>query len=116
MRLTKKRGDILKVLQNSNEALSAAAVHKALSDIDLVTIYRNLDLFVKEGLVKRFHFKDEALFEYQENPHHHAICTECDKVFHFDVSESSLSKLIRSEEFVPDVVDITVRGKCSKHA
>lgn len=113
IRLTKKRQQILSVLQSSEEALSASGIHEALPDIDLVTIYRNLDLFTEEGLVKRLQFSDEALYEYQATPHHHAICDDCQKMIHFAVPEKELKKLIQLKGFTIEDIDITVKGKCA---
>lgn len=111
--LTNKRKKILVVLKNADGALSAAAVHKLLPDIDLVTIYRNLDMFTKEKLIKRVSLgTGEALYEYQPEPHHHAICTDCERVIHFKAPDKKIIKLLGLEKFDIDELEVTVRGKC----
>lgn len=112
IRLTEKRKQILKVLECAKEPLSATAVSHKLPDIDLVTIYRNLDLFVQEGFIKKLQFSEEALYEYQKQPHHHAICTDCKKMIHFSVSEADLMKVINLKGFSISNIDITVKGNC----
>jgi Fur family transcriptional regulator, peroxide stress response regulator len=115
IRLTKKRQQILSLLQAHSGALSAAEVHQQLPDIDLVTIYRNLDLFTKEKLIKRVHLStDEAQYEYQTQPHHHAICTDCHKVIHFVAPDEKLKRLLGLEKFDVDEIEVTVRGTCKK--
>jgi len=115
LRLTTKRQAILDVLQATHGALSAAELHEKLPNLDLVTIYRNLDLFVKEKLVKRVQLDtSEARFEYQREPHHHALCTDCHKVIHFKALDEAIIKLLGLEGFAVDDLEITVRGTCIK--
>lgn len=109
-----KRDKILKVLKKAKGALSAADVHKKIPEIDLTTIYRNLEMFVTDGLVKKLSWgKNEAVYEYQEEDHHHAICTNCDKVIHFDAPDQEIIRLLQINGFAPDSLEITVRGKCN---
>jgi Fur family ferric uptake transcriptional regulator len=113
-RITKKRQAILDVLQESDEALSAAEVHAKLSTIDLATVYRNLEYFTKEKVIKKLMFGGhEARFEYQDEPHHHAICSECERVIHFMAPEEKLIKLLGIEDFQVDEIEVTVRGICN---
>ncbi len=115
IRLTTKRKQILDVLKGCHGTLSAADIHKQLPEIDLVTVYRNLDLFVKEGLIKRVHLgSDEAQYEFQNEPHHHAVCVDCDKVIHFTASEEKIKKALGLENFHVGEIEVTVRGNCGK--
>lgn len=115
IKLTKKRQCILDVLKRTHSTLSASNIHHHLPDIDLVTIYRNLDLFTKEKLIKQFHLgTGEARYEYQREPHHHAVCTECEKVIHFTAPDAKIKKLLGLENFTVDEIEVTVRGIC-KH-
>jgi Fe2+ or Zn2+ uptake regulation protein len=83
-RHSKKRDQILATLKEARTALSAASIHALLPEIDKVTIYRNLDLFVSEGFLKTLNFGGtETLYEYQHHPHHHAVCTDYDRVIPF---------------------------------
>ncbi|MCB9818571.1 transcriptional repressor [Candidatus Nomurabacteria bacterium] len=110
-----KREKVLNVLKDAHCALSAADIHRKIPEIDLTTIYRNLELFVSDGLIKKLDLdKDEAMYEYKEGNHHHAICTDCNKVIHFNVSDLEIMKLIKVPNFTPESLELTVRGKC-KH-
>lgn len=113
IKLTEKRKQILRTLKTHKGALSAAALHEKLPDMDLVTIYRNLDIFTREKLIKRISLStDEALYEYQKEPHHHAVCTDCEKVIHFKAPDSKIIKLLGLEDFDIGELEVTVRGKC----
>ncbi len=95
--------------------MSAGEIHKKVPDIDLVTVYRNLDLFVKEKMVVKVHLKDdEVQYEYQEKPHHHAVCGKCKKVIHFDVSDDKIKKILGLNNFDVEEIDLVVKGKCQK--
>jgi Fur family peroxide stress response transcriptional regulator len=113
--MTEKRQRLLAKLQEDNGALSAADIHAKLSDIDLVTIYRNLELFTKEKLIKQFHLGNgEARYEYQAMPHHHAVCSECERILHFTAPDTKIKRLLQIEDFAVDEIEVIVRGKC-KH-
>ena len=113
-RHSKKREQILAVLQSAATALSAAAVHERLPAIDQATIYRNLDLFVQEGLIKKLHFGGaESLYEFQGHPHHHAVCTDCERVIHFTAPDEKIKKLLGLTDFTVTELELTVRGTCT---
>jgi Fe2+ or Zn2+ uptake regulation protein len=113
-RLTKKRQSILDVLKRKKEALSAAEVHSFVPDIDLATVYRNLEYFTNEKVIKKLQLgSQEARFEFQHEPHHHAVCTECERVIHFTAPDEKLKKLLGIEEFKIDELEVTVRGICN---
>lgn len=113
-RFSKKREQIRSVLESEREALTASQIHAQLPQIDLATIYRNLERFVKDGVVKKLHLDNrEARFEFQATPHHHAVCTECNRLIHFTVQNEKIQQLIDINEFRVDEIEVTVRGKCN---
>jgi Fur family transcriptional regulator, peroxide stress response regulator len=113
MRLTKHRQEILNTLDNSDETMSAGDIHTALPHINLVTIYRNLEYFVKAGEIKKLHLDEqEAQYEIQHEPHHHAICNECNMVIHFTVNDKKLIKEFSLPDFDIKGIEITLRGSC----
>jgi len=104
----------MSILQKAKIALSAGSIHMLLPEIDKVTIYRNLDLFVSEGVVKAMNFGGtETLYEYQHHPHHHAVCTDCDKVIHFTAPDEKIKKLLGLTDFQVKELEVTVRGICN---
>lgn len=113
MRLTDKRRKILAVLKKHHGTLSAKELSNMLPEIDLVTIYRNLELFVAEKLIRRVHLDaGEAQYEYQPTPHHHAVCTDCNRVIHFTAPDEKIKKLLGLSKLEIEELEITVRGVC----
>lgn len=116
MRTTKHRQEILKVLEAAHHALSAADLHTALPHINLVTIYRNLEAFSKDRTIKKLHLNgQEAQYELQSEPHHHAVCNQCDEVIHFTTKDKDLIQEFALPGFTINELDITLRGVCQKH-
>jgi Fe2+ or Zn2+ uptake regulation protein len=115
-RLTKKRQAILDTLKEHKAALSAAEVHQLVPDMDLATVYRNLEYFTKEKIIKKLQLGTlEARFEYQHEPHHHAVCGQCEKVIHFTAPNKKIIKLLGLEDFNIEELEITVRGSHQTH-
>jgi len=117
IRLTPHRKSILTTLACHKGTLSAAELHAKLPNVNLVTIYRNLDTLSEAGHIKKLFLSGkEAVYEYQKQPHHHAICTECDAVIHFETEATKLKEALQLKGFDITDVDITVRGTCqNKH-
>lgn len=116
IRLTKKRQAILDALKGKKAALSAAEVHELVSGIDLATVYRNLEYFTKEKIIKKLQLGiQEALFEYQHEPHHHAVCGQCEKVIHFTAPDKKIIKLLGLQNFDIEELEVTVRGSHRIH-
>lgn len=114
-RYSEKREKVLKALKHKHGALTAADLHQELPEVDLTTIYRNLEKFISDGLVKKLDLgRGEALYEYTREPHHHAICEDCDEIIHFDLPEEEVRKLVKIEGFDIDSVEVTIRGKHCK--
>jgi Fe2+ or Zn2+ uptake regulation protein len=114
MKKTKNREKILAVLLRSKGALSASDIQKHLPRINLATIYRNLETFVNHQQVKKLSFADEARFEIQKTPHHHAICNNCKEVIHFTLNDKKLIREFALPDFTIEDIEITIRGKCRK--
>jgi len=116
-RLTKKRQAILDALINKKAALSAAEVHTLVPHMDLATVYRNLEYFTNEKVIKKLQLgTQEARFEYQHEPHHHAVCGQCEKVIHFTAPDKKIIKLLGLENFTIEELEVTVRGTHTHHA
>lgn len=87
-----KRNAILECLRNTKSHPSAEEVHRMLmcerSDISLSTVYRNLALFKKEGIIQCVATVDGTeRFDYNTIPHIHFICRECNAVIDLDEME-----------------------------
>ncbi|HHY15154.1 MAG TPA: transcriptional repressor, partial [Firmicutes bacterium] len=93
-RLTPQREAVLEVLiAHADDHLSAEEIFlhtkKIYADIGLATVYRNLELLEKLGIIHRFDYGDGqsryeiSLGEEGEHYHHHLICRECGAIGEF---------------------------------
>jgi Fur family transcriptional regulator, ferric uptake regulator len=106
-----------------NEHLSARqvaqAVHAVAPDLHQATVYRALDVFVADGLVRPTELDRRALYEVAaEHRHHHVVCWTCGTVVH--VHEDALRKALAQVEeetgFTLADVELTLTGTCSSCA
>lgn len=80
LRLTRPRRLVFQVLQHNQKPQSAQYIHAGLKrQVDLVSVYRSLQLFERLGLVQREHTRGEDYFYVADKPHHHITCTSCGK-------------------------------------
>ena len=82
LRATPKRVALLALLKRTQKPLTAEDIHKTMQDIDLVTVYRNLQSLVTVVLVREVRFKDASVrYEFASSAHHHhLVCTNCGTV------------------------------------
>lgn len=89
LKLTPQRLEILRIVMEAERALTAQevvqAVRAAHPHVSLDTVYRNLALLTRVGLVNQVNLqnRDSTRFEFQGEGehHHHFICLECGKTF-----------------------------------
>lgn len=101
---TKQRACVLSVLERSDSPLSAMEICKQTENEDctvwLSTVYRILELFVKENVVLKTTITDSemSLYELNRNQHrHYAVCLNCHKVVELDNCPL--------EKFVPELAE-----------
>ncbi len=84
LKATPARLAILKVLFKIKHPLMLQDMHKNLKNIDLVTLYRTLGSFEKNGLIRRVDLhKDAIYYELNIEHHHHIVCIKCGLVEDF---------------------------------
>lgn len=86
-KLTGPRREILRVLGEQAQPLTNKEIFQRLPQghCDLATVYRSVQMLVRLGLVKRFHFGEGAarfaLLEDGRDAHqHHLVCTHCNRI------------------------------------
>lgn len=83
--ITASRTSILKVLLNSQVALSEKEIRSKMNDIhDRATVYRSLKIFTEKGIVHPViteNLTTKYVIKKEPENHLHFKCTECDQVF-----------------------------------
>lgn len=118
---TKQREAILRIIRNSDAPLSAEAVYeelkKSFPKTAVSTVYRNLEKFEKNGLLRREVLNDGVLrFSQIEQHEHYLVCTSCKKrIALHDCPLSEIEeKLSRETGFEIDGHSLSIYGKCPK--
>ena len=117
---TKQRGAIMQILKGSAEPVSAEDIFACLKDkypnLALSTIYRNLERFAADSLVKKDVFNDGIVrYSIAEEHHgHYLICTQCSaKIKIEDCPLSHLEQGIeRDTGYQIEGHTLTIYGKC----
>ena len=120
-RVTAQRALLLELLRQSGGHLDAEELYmrarKKNSRISLSTVYRNLQLFKKLGLIEEHHF-DEEHHHYEVKSgaeHQHLLCISCGKVVEFACPLSREFRNNIGKQYDFDITDVEVRmlGLCS---
>ena len=119
-KVTPQRTEIIRVLSEEKRPMNSkeifASVTKKIKGISLDTVYRNVMLLVKNGLVSKIHLEQggAALFEFQpEKKHYHAVCTSCNAVHCLDeVSLPTKISVQGDNHFQVEQVALEVYGLC----
>ena len=120
-RLTPQRMLVLSAIANSDNHISAEEIYAQViakySHVNISTIYRNLELLKRLGLVTetdlgggrvRYHPADKG-------HHHHLVCQECGKIIDLDESvlTSLKGRLLREYKFSADLRHLAIFGRCA---
>ena len=117
---TKQRQLILEIIERSDEHLDAEQIYEQAREISprisLSTVYRNLQLFTKVGLLAEHQFNGiRRRYEIAARPgHHHLMCIGCGRIFEFSCPSSSGLQIRITKEKGFRVTDAEVRlvGYC----
>lgn len=101
-RATAQRKHIFDVLVPFPHSISE--IHFSLKkkgiDIDIVTIYRTMDCFIKLGIVGKTQFKDK-ISKYEiissDYHHHHLVCDKCGSIEDIPLNDSFFINKIREK-------------------
>jgi len=121
-RQSRKRDAILELIRSTSSHTGAQWVYDRLKpefpDLSLGTVYRNINLFRKEGLVNFLGvINGEERFDGNAEPHPHLCCSNC--AFIMDMDEAVASRIFMNfpvdiPGFVIDVRNTVFNGLCSK--
>ena len=122
-KLTKQRKVIIEALSNRGGPYTANEVFSLVSNkysgINFSTIYRNLELLVKLGIVEKLNINDECChFKLAgKNHHHHIICNKCGEIKEIDIcpfKEIVNINKFKELDFQPIEHRFEIFGICSK--
>ncbi|MDR1900191.1 MAG: transcriptional repressor [Treponema sp.] len=94
-----KRDAILRVIRSTTSHPSAQWVYDRLKplipDLSLATVYRNINLFRREGTVVSVGVVDgEERFDGVVKPHPHLVCSRCGRVIDLPCPESHIAQAV----------------------
>ena len=119
---SRKRDSILQVIKSSCAHPGAKDIYEKLKpqipDLSLGTVYRNLNLFTKDGLAAFVGtINGEERFDGVVTPHPHVCCTKCGKIADLgDDHSAKFSKHIQTRipGFTIDMRNVTLYGMCDE--
>ncbi len=110
LKVTPVREAVLEFLTRMGRPFTAKEIVAKLSPkmpgLDMVTVYRTLHSFEKEGIVKSLSLGQEALsYEVPSHHHHHIVCTNCALIESFDVCvfESVKENVLKKSKSFKDI-------------
>lgn len=122
LRKTKERYVLLDFIYRKKEHFTAPSLVTEIKDhfyLSKSTVYYNLELFEKAGLIIRHHFNSDVEYEKitRATTHHHRICIECGQIKEF--TDKKLQKVINAKKFTAFDVHysaVYLYGYCKKCA
>lgn len=101
---SRQREEIIKVVKDSYNHPTAEEIYMIVKAKDPAvsrsTVYRNLGLLVDQNMIKQISMKvGPDRYDYIRDPHNHAMCTKCGKIFDFEYSfeYEKLEKIIKEQ-------------------
>lgn len=117
---SRQREIILEVLKNTHIHPTAEQICEMVKEIEpsisRSTVYRNINLLVEEGVIKKLSMPlGPDKFDYIYKPHDHIVCVKCGKIydFEYDFYNKELSEKIQKETGIEtDFDSVTINGIC----
>ena len=120
LKITSARLNLLDILKHAKKPMSIKDISRRLteSDMDLVTLYRNVESLQNLGVVKQVNLKDRRVYYELSGGehHHHLICTNCGRLEDIQVQEVKLNKTFLKNHGFVKVTDHSLEffGLCNK--
>ncbi|MBO5227249.1 MAG: transcriptional repressor [Ruminococcus sp.] len=118
-RNTLQRRIVLETVQNMTNHPDADTVYEKISKehplVSKATVYRNLKILAKQGLILHIPMLDGAdCFDFNCLPHYHIKCRKCGGVFDVDLpyQKDICSKINRKRGFIIESHQIVFSGVC----
>lgn len=122
LRPTPARLAILKALETLSKPVDVQEVLDQLEQdqqqIDQATVYRTLDRFVREDVVRQIDFRDgKYRYELQLDHHHHLVCLKCSSVQEIagdDLLNIDEAHILKTNQFLIQDHALEFFGLCHK--
>jgi Fur family transcriptional regulator, ferric uptake regulator len=119
LRMTTPRQAVFTAMHDSGLPLSIAAITKQCANVDRVSIYRTIELFVRLGIVETVPVGWKQRYELTSpfKPHHHHLyCTRCHALIdvHSKKLEQLIAALAKEYDFTPNEHKFEVSGYCKQ--
>ena len=120
LRSTSQRALILEIIRRGQGHLDADEVYRQAREkqprLSMSTVYRNLQMFKKLGLVEEIHL-DETHHHYEVKPsveHHHLVCLGCGKVieFRYPLTRHVQRNVAEAKDFHIIETEVRMTGYC----
>ncbi|MDD6301838.1 MAG: transcriptional repressor [Bacillales bacterium] len=110
---------VLKVVRNNMGHITADEVYEQIvleyPSIGKGTVYRNLNILVEEGKIKKIEIPDGPdRFDFTLRDHYHVKCTKCKKIYDVNMEEiPNLLTLVKNDiGFKFSSYDVLFKGIC----
>ena len=120
IRHSKQRDRIIEILKQTKTHPTATWIYNELKDefagLSLGTVYRNLNILIEQGLVKKIDFGSTFdRFEAHIQPHYHFICENCNAIIDLDVpvDDALNTKIAGATGLTPSSHRIEFFGICN---
>lgn len=121
-RITPQREMVIQTIAHSGCHMTAEQVSEVVqarvAAVNIATVYRTLDVLVKEGLASRIDLGTGQVVyaTAKHGPHIHLVCRQCGQVLDADQTlvESLRQHLADVYGFAADVDHIAIHGLCEK--
>jgi Fur family ferric uptake transcriptional regulator len=114
LRVTPQREQVLAAVRALGHA-TPEQIGEQVSDVDVTTVYRTLELLEEIGLVRHAHLGHGApSYRPAEDQHIHVVCHSCGAVADAEpeLVDSLAERLLAGEGFTVDRAHFTVFGRC----
>lgn len=119
IKITKGRIEILNILKNAENSLSAEKIYQIYrensTNINLSTVYRTLELFVEKEIIEKITLND-GIFSYRlkkQTHRHHLKCDICNKEIEIPCPMSQIEEIVQNETgFTLTQHDLVLKGVC----
>lgn len=106
LRITPQRIQILTSILRFDGHPTAEDIQKEIPIISLATIYNNLKLFVKLGIIEELPYGNGiSRYEFFQSKHYHVICESCGKI-----ADLNFPPLTEVEEIASKLTGFTIKN------